>query len=115
MTITVQLKPALEATLLDQAAREGVDANTLVLRTLEQRYGAVSAHSAETREEALLSQISEGPSEPVWQRYHELSAKRDAKVLSAAEHEELVGLSEKIETAGVQRIVQTNFSARIAI
>jgi hypothetical protein len=101
MSITLELSPGLEASLRDEAAREGVDTPTLVLRTLQQQFGSSATPS---RESELLLQINEGPSEPVWRRYHELSAKRDAETLAPAEHEELISLSETIETADVQRL-----------
>jgi hypothetical protein len=104
MTITLDLKPEIEATLLDQAAREGVDAKTLVVRTLEHQYGGGSVSSAGSRDAALLLQISEGPSELTWRRYKELSARRDSESLTLADQDELMSLSEKIELAGVRRI-----------
>jgi hypothetical protein len=78
-----------------------------VLRTVEQQFGSAptpSDSSAEAREKELLQQINEGPSELIWQRYHQLAAKRDAEMLTAAEHDELVALSETIEAADVQRL-----------
>jgi hypothetical protein len=101
MTITLTMPPNLEARLRDQAAREGVDAGTLVLRTLEQQFGETTHADRETE---LLSRISAGPSEAVWQRYHELAAKRDAATLAPEEHAELVELSDVIETADVRRL-----------
>jgi hypothetical protein len=106
MSITVQLPPGLEANLRDEAAREGVDTSTLVLRALEQQFGPAATSSVEAREAELLLQINSGPSEAVWRRYHELSAKRDAETLTSTEHEELIGLSEKIESADVERLEQ---------
>ena len=104
MTITLQMPPALEASLRDQAAREGVDATTLVLRAVETQFGSAARPSLMATESELLLRISDGPSETVWRRYHELSAKRDAENLEPGEHEELIGLSETIEAADVRRL-----------
>src|SRR5438552_3762315 len=106
MTITLEMPLKLEARLLDEAAREGVDAGTLVVRALEQRFGSTASPSLPAREAELLLQIGEGPSESVWRRYHELSDRRDAEILTPQEHEELIGLSETIEAADVRRLEQ---------
>jgi hypothetical protein len=99
MTIVLQMPPGLEASLRDRAAREGVDASTLVLRTLEQQFGS----SADAQTDLLL-RLNEGPSEEVWRRYHELSAKRDSETLPSEQHDELIGLSQIIEAADVKRL-----------
>lgn len=105
MTITLTMPPQLEARLRDEAAREGVDAGTLVLRTLEQQFGdSAGSASYSNREAELLVRIGSGPLEPVWMRYHQLSAKRDAETLTQEEHAELVALSEAIEAADVTRL-----------
>jgi hypothetical protein len=94
----------LETRLLDEAAREGVDASTLVVRALEQRFGSTTPATLQAREAELLLQIGEGPSEAVWRRYRELSGRRDAESLTSEEHEELIGLSKTIEAADVTRL-----------
>src|SRR5687767_8453225 len=105
MTITLTMPPDLEARLRDEAARAGVDAGTLVLRTLEQQFRhATAAASASGREADLLVRINAGPSEEVWRRYHALSARREAEALTPEEHAELVSLSEAIEAADVTRL-----------
>jgi hypothetical protein len=104
MSITLQLAPGLEASLRDTAAREGVDTTTLVLRTLERQFGPESKPTSSSPEADLVLKISEGPSEATWQRYHELSEKRDAETLSTAEYAELTKLSESIESADVRRL-----------
>jgi len=104
MTITLQMPPGLEAFLRDQAAREGVDTSTLVLRAIEQNFGPAEGASAATDEAELLLRINQGPSETVWRRYHDLSSRRDAESLTSQEHEELIGLSQTIEAADVKRL-----------
>jgi len=104
MTITLQLEPALETRLRNEAAKEGVDAGVLVKRAVEGVLRPESGPSA--TESELLLQITQGPAESTWQRYHELAAKRDARTLSPAEHQELIGLSEAIEASDVRRLEQ---------
>jgi hypothetical protein len=104
MTIVLQMPPGLEASLRDRAAREGVDASTLVLRTLEQQFGSSANPSTADAQTELLLRLNEGPSEEVWRRYHELSAKRDSETLPSEQHDELIGLSQIIEAADVKRL-----------
>jgi predicted DNA-binding protein len=106
MTIALQVPPKLEARLRDEAAREGVDEGTLVLRAIEQQFDSATDMSLAAREAKLALQINEGPSEAVWRRYHELSAKRDPETLTPEEHEALIGLSETIEAADMKRLEQ---------
>lgn len=104
MTIVLQMPPGLEASLRDRAAREGIDASALVLRTLEQQFGSSESPSTAKADADLLLRINEGPAEEIWRRYHELSAKRDSETLTPEEHDELVALSETIEAADVKRL-----------
>jgi hypothetical protein len=104
MTLNLEMPPGLEAMLRDCAAREGVDTSTLVLRTLEKQFGPSENESPTEQEAELLARINDGPPEMVWRRYHELSAKRDRETLTPSEYEELIGLSDTIETADVNRL-----------
>ena len=104
MTITLQLEPALETRLKIAAAKEGVDAGILVKRAVEKVLRPDSGPVA--TESELLLQITQGPAESTWQRYHELAAKRDARTLTPAEHQELIGLSEAIGASEVRRLEQ---------
>ncbi len=113
MTITLNVKPSLEVLLRDQAAREGIDANELVLRTVEQAFGFREQEGKSVRETELLQLITQGPTEAAWQRYHELAQKRDAESLTTAEHQELIALSEEIEGLGVDRLEHLAELARL--
>jgi hypothetical protein len=104
MTITLQMPETLEARLRAQAAREGVDADTIVLRALEREVGPAKDSSPLARESELLLRITDGPPEAVWRRYHDLAPKRDAETLTPAEYEELIKLSEAIESVDVKRL-----------
>jgi hypothetical protein len=52
----------------------------------------------------LLQQATLGLSEHTWQRYHELSEKLQDETLQPGEQQELIGITDKMETANVQRI-----------
>ena len=56
------------------------------------------------QEADLLKQIAQSLSQIEWGRYHELIHKRQAEVLTAAEQEELITLSNQIEEANANRI-----------
>jgi hypothetical protein len=113
MTVTIDLDPDVEARLRDEAARQGVDFNTFLNTRVLGAVGGVvqrsdrdplNSQSLPTAEADLLQRINAGPGEEVWRRYHALVAKRRAETLSAAEHAELIDLSDRIEEANAQRI-----------
>lgn len=104
MAITLQMPARLEARVREEAAREGIDPGTLVVRALEKQLTAQPGGDAQLPEQELLRLINEGPSDAVWTRYRELAARRDAETLTPAEHEELIRLSDAIEAADVRRL-----------
>jgi hypothetical protein len=56
------------------------------------------------KEGELLQQINQGIPETLWQPYKELVARRDADELTPEEHQELIVLSDQIETLHAQRM-----------
>ncbi|HEY7062970.1 MAG TPA: STAS/SEC14 domain-containing protein [Chloroflexota bacterium] len=66
-----------------------------------------------TDESALLQRINRGLSPSAQQRYDELVAKRQAEILTAEEHEELIGLSDERETIAADRIAALADLARM--
>lgn len=106
MTLTIDLKPELEARLRAEAARHGVDAQAFVLRALEERLGHAggAATALSAKEAELLAQVSLGMPADVWRRYHALVGKRDDAILTPAEHAELIELSDRIEEANARRV-----------
>src|ERR1700722_8188497 len=57
--------------------------------------------SAEAR---LLGQINRGFADAWWQRYHKLIEKRQKAVLRAAEHRELIKLTDEVERREANRL-----------
>ena len=55
-------------------------------------------------EAELLLKINQGPPEDVWHRYRELVARRKQESLTSDEHEDLLHLSDEIDTRHTQRI-----------
>ncbi len=108
MTLTIELKPDLEARLRAEAAKEGIDAGAFVVRTLEQRLQRKSRRRLPSHlspeESALLQKINQGLPEATWQEYQDLIVKRRAETLTPEEHLRLIELSDRIEAAHVERI-----------
>jgi hypothetical protein len=55
-------------------------------------------------EAKLLQQATLGLSEDTWQRYYELSEKLQDEILQPGEQQELIGITDKMEAANVQRL-----------
>ena len=106
MTLTIQLTPELEASLIRQAASAGMDASEFVVSALASRLSQAPGPSPHcSKEDAeLLAAISQGLPEPLWQRYRTLLAQRDAEALTVDEHAELIGLSSQIEEDHARRL-----------
>lgn len=106
MTLTIDLTPEMERKLWDEAAREGMDPKGFILNTLQERLGQnrrATPHLSQEETELLL-QINAGLPEETWQRYHALVARRKAETLTAAEHSELIALSNQVEVDNARRI-----------
>ena len=95
MTVTIDLGPELEGELRDQAAREGLDANSLIVNALRQhlRQRRRAAPRPSKKETELLLKINAGLPEETWRRYHALVDRRKAETLTQGEHTELIYLS----------------------
>ena len=108
MTLTIDLRPELEAQLRDEAARTGIDAGSLVVRALEERLHRSSrrflpAHLSH-EETNLFQKINQGLPESIWQEYHGLIAKRRAETLTQEEQARLIELSDRIEQTHAERM-----------
>ncbi len=107
MMLTINITPALEAQLRDEAAKEGLDADAYIVQTLEERL----RHPQDRRppclaeaEARLLQQINQGLPQEMWQRYHELLDKRREERLTPDEQAALIVLSDHIEEVNAHRI-----------
>jgi hypothetical protein len=52
----------------------------------------------------LLKQINQGFSDAWWEHYHELIRRRQESLLSAAEHRELIRLTDQVERREAKRL-----------
>jgi hypothetical protein len=119
MTVTLDIRPELEAELRAEAEKAGLDANAFILKAIEERLhrsqkSARSLPSHLTREEtALLQKINQGLPEDAWRQYRELIGKRREETMTPEEQAELIALSDRIEKANVQRMEHLAELARL--
>ena len=108
MTLTIDLKPELEAQLQEESVKKDCDANTLVVEALEALFQFKIHDRAPERlsheESVLLQKINHGLPEAIWQDYHDLIAKRRAETLTPEEQVRLVTLSESNSEAHAERL-----------
>jgi hypothetical protein len=108
MAITLQMPPQLEARVRDEAMREGLPTDAVILRALARVYPeAPSAESSEpisAREIELLGKFDLGLTEDEWRRYWELRGKLEDETLTPSEHSELVAVNDHIELANAKRM-----------
>jgi hypothetical protein len=107
MTFTINLKPELESRLRGEAARNGVDPDTYLVQTLEERLGKGPPDQPRlpAAESELLLKINSGPPGLDWDRYHALLARNRDEMITLAEHKELIAMIHTVEKANAERIV----------
>jgi hypothetical protein len=109
VTITIDLAPDLEQQIRKAAAQAGLAPGAYIAETLRQQLRTASkvqatAPHVSAREAELLLIINQSLSAITWTRYRELIANRQAETLASNEQDELVALTDAIETANVARI-----------
>ena len=100
MTLTIEIDPATEKKLHDEADRAGVEASNLAAKVLSDHLEPKTPES----ESELLIQINEGWPAERWSRYRTLVAKRDARELSQSEHQELLEFTRHLEGMNAHRL-----------
>ncbi|MEA2599898.1 MAG: hypothetical protein QOF89_890 [Acidobacteriota bacterium] len=113
--LTLEITPDLESALRQEAAKQGLDAQGYILRTLRERLAArqIAAPRLPADEAALLQAINRGFSSKTWQRYTALKAKRRAETLTLQEQAELIALSDQMEEMNVKRMESVIQLARL--
>ncbi|MCG8350203.1 MAG: hypothetical protein MI924_20755 [Chloroflexales bacterium] len=109
MSITIDVGPDMEQQLRQAAAQAGLAPETYIIELLRERLSQSHRHANNERsispsETELLLQINQSLSGITWARYHELVAKRKVETLMEDEQQELIDLTDQIETANAQRI-----------
>ena len=117
MTLTIDLKPELEAQLQEESVKKDCDANTLVVEALEALFQLKNhdrtLKSLSHEESVLLQKINHGLPETVWQEYHDMIAKRRAETLTPADQVRLITLSDSISEAHAERLAHAAELARL--
>ena len=103
MPITINLSPELEEILKEVAARTGKDADNYIVSMLEEKL-LPGPGGLREREAELLQQINLGISPEEWRRFFQLVEQRDAEQLPREEYQELLDLTEAIESANARRM-----------
>ena len=106
MSVTIDLTPDLETQLRAEAARQGLDPDAFVVKTLRESLGQFAAGGScvSQTESELLLEINAGFEEATWRRYKELIAKRRAETLTRDEQQMLIALSDQIERQNARRV-----------
>jgi hypothetical protein len=107
MGLTVEITPELESQVREQAKQRGLAADEYIVNVLQEHLRQIQkplpSHLPEL-EAQLIEQINEGFPPELWQRYHELLAKRRAETLTVDEQAELISLSDQIEAFNTRRL-----------
>ena len=105
MTITIDLTAELEARLLQEAAKHGMDPDQFIVLAMRSRLQQQepSAPRLDPRQSELLEQINQGLSQSEWDRYYALVAQRQAETLSESDYAELTATSRRIEELNTRR------------
>ena len=106
MSVTIDLTPDLESQLRVEAARQGLDPDAFVVKTLRESLGPVAAGGSciPQAESQLLLEINTGLDEETWRRYKELKENRRAETLTRDEQKKLIEISDQIERQSARRV-----------
>ena len=106
MSVTIDLTPDLESQLRAEAARQGLDPDAFVVKTLRESLGPVVAGDSciSQAESQLLLEINTGLDQETWRRYKELKEKRRAETLTRDEQKKLIEISDQIERQNARRV-----------
>jgi hypothetical protein len=105
MTLTLELPPELETRLHQEAARKGVEPETLVREVVARHLRRSRPKVKLTAEEqASLNALNAELSPSFWKRYRTLQNRRRAERLTEAEHTELLQMVQETEAWNVRRL-----------
>ena len=108
MTMTIELTPEMETQLREEAAKEGLAPDRLVLSAvqslLHQRHTEQSVPHLSKAEAELMQQINQGLPTETWEQYHALRKRCQAEILTPEEHQTLINLSNQVEMDYAQRL-----------
>lgn len=106
MSLTIELPSNIEQQLRQDAIQKGLKLEAYLLQLLGAASGLrkTSSNNKATTESELLQKINLEITESEWENYRHLVALRKSEKLSNKDIENLIALSEKIETANTKRL-----------
>jgi len=106
MTLTITLKPELQAWLHEESVARQTSEEDVVVRELESRWATAQnqAGRLSAAESSLLQRINEGFSEEFWLRFRELREQLEAETLTEADREEFLRSNDAVEAKNVERM-----------
>jgi hypothetical protein len=109
MTLTINLKPEVEAALREEASRAGLDTTHFIQQALEDRLkrainGVPTVPPLSSEESRLLREINQWLPTETWQEYQELRDKFRSETLTEVEHQRLTEIYDQIEIINARRI-----------
>jgi hypothetical protein len=103
--LVVALDEKLAKRLQQAAAEAGLTPDHYVAKALEVSLARAAIPGRLSKSEAqLLEEVNAGFAHIPWQRYLELLKRRDLEYLTDAEQQELIDLSDGLESANVKRL-----------
>ena len=114
MTVSITLPDELEQFLREQAVVAGVPVETLLRRTVEERWGTASRNrEAATRESELLLKIQSAFSPEQTLEYQQLCQRSDDRTLTEPERARLLMLLEERDLQNAVRLEALGELARL--
>lgn len=104
MSITINVRPELEEILKQMAIQEGKGVDSIIVELLEGQLLSDPNSGRKNIEMELLRKVNLNITVETWERYYTLIEKREAEILTEAEYQELLALTDKIEIANADRI-----------
>ncbi len=106
MELTIDLPYDLESELREQAQQKGKALNQYITTIIREKMNAARPKSSvlTTDETRLFQIINKGFSSDFWAKLHHLDKKRQAVTLTEVELEELIGMTDLLEAANVDRM-----------
>lgn len=103
MSLTIDLPTSVESQVLNAAKRAGVAPRDYIETVLARHFHRQSV-TLPAAEAELLQRVNIGLTEETWRRYHLLREKLEDESLTTEEQTELIGITDRLETANVKRI-----------
>ncbi|MBC8143749.1 MAG: STAS/SEC14 domain-containing protein [Armatimonadetes bacterium] len=110
--MNIVMEPETKQWARREAERRGIAPEVFVSARLRDQ-ARQEAASLPANESELLTRINEGMPADFWTRYRDLIAKREAKLLTGEEQEELIRLSDVVEQKNAERVPHLVTLARL--